>query len=421
MVFFKCCFLKSLLEDYWVIKYNAVLKSSKENRIALMLKLRRGFHFLGDRLHVGHQQAPPSLHSGSVGDALRDPRWEFGQILDNIDVGVLVLDLEERRIDYRNPVFCTVLQDARLCDSFDRLKEMILSDQEMPRSGPASVLIPYRDRTLGCSIYEIGERYRCVFIRDISEKLRLESIAQAVNTMDNIGFIFSGVRHEIGNPLNSLKMALSVLRNNLDSFDRETVLEYIDRGLADIGRVEFLLKSMKSFAMFERVELKDVELGEFMRRFMALVGREFSERGISLVFADPIDIARVRIDSRALHQALLNLLANAADALTEVAEPEIHIFAEERDQLVRLIVSDNGCGISEAQKRHLFKPFNTSKPEGNGLGLVITRKLLAQMNADIEIESSPGNGTLAIISLPLSPNKNGTEVVLRPSDEQDNA
>lgn len=368
-----------------------------------MMKLGQGFHFLGDRLRPAQQGAALSAAPPPSNSRERSPHWEFDQILDNLDVGVLVLDLEERRIDYRNPVFCTVLQDARLCDSFERLEAMILADLTMPPSGPASVCIPYHDRTLGCSIYEIGGRYSCIFIRDISEKLRLESIAQAVNTMDNIGFIFSGVRHEIGNPLNSLKMTLSVLRNNLDTFARETVCEYIDRGLADIGRIEFLLKSMKSFAMFERMELRDVELGDFMRRFMALIGREFSERGISLVFADPIDIARVRIDGRALHQALLNLLANAADALDGVAEPEIHIFAEERDQRVRLVVSDNGCGISEAQKRHLFKPFNTSKPDGNGLGLVITRKLLAQMNADIEIESSPGNGTLAMVSLPLSP------------------
>lgn len=334
---------------------------------------------------------------------LRTPDWEYVQILDNIDVGVLILDLERRQVDYCNPVFRSVLQDESLCENFENLEKMLLADLSMPPSGPASVVISHCDRTFGCSIYEIGARYRCIFIRDISEKLRLESIAQAVNTMDNIGFIFSGVRHEIGNPLNSLKMALSVLRNNLDSFNRETVLEYIDRGLSDIGRVEFLLRSMKSFAMFERVDLQDVELSDFMRRFMSLVGREFSERGVSLLFADPVNLARVRIDNRALHQALLNLLANAADALEDTPDPEIHIFAEERDKLIRLVVSDNGCGISEAHKKHLFKPFNTSKPEGNGLGLVITRKLLTQMNAAIEIESVPGRGTQAIISLPLSP------------------
>ncbi len=369
------------------------------------MKIKDGFHFSGERLHEGSLPLPSSLNLAFRSESLHSPAWEYGQILDYIDVGVLVLDLQERRIDYRNPVFCTVLQDEKLCGSFDRLEELILVDLDRSVSGPASITISYRERTFGCSIYEIGERYRCVFIRDISEKMRLEAIAQAVNTMDNIGYIFSGVRHEIGNPLNSLKMALSVLRNNLGNFDRETVIEYIDRGLADIGRVEFLLKSMKSFAMFERVELRDVVLGEFMHRFMSLIEREFSERGISLVCELPGEIARVRIDNRALHQALLNLVANAADALSEVADPEIHIFAEERDQLVRLVVADNGKGISEEQKRHLFKPFNTSKPSGNGLGLVITRKLLAQMNADIEIESSPGNGTLAIISLPLSPER----------------
>jgi len=333
---------------------------------------------------------------------LREPDWEYGQILENIDVGVLVLDLEERRIEYSNPVFSTVLQDSRLCESFDRLEEWILADLSRQLSGPASVTLSYRDRTFGCSIYGIGKRYCCIFIRDVSEKIRLESIARAVNTMDNIGYIFSGVRHEIGNPLNSLKMALSVLRNNLDNFERTTVVEYIDRGLADVGRVEYLLKSMKSFAMFERVERKDVDLGEFMRRFISLVEREFNERNISLVVDMPDDISNVMIDSRALHQALLNLIANATDALSDVADPEIHVFAEERDHLVRLVVADNGCGISTDQKRHLFKPFNTTKPSGNGLGLVITRKLLAQMDADIEIESSPGNGTVAIISLPLS-------------------
>jgi len=366
------------------------------------MKLQGEVFCRGESVLAGYSSDMPPLTRKFRSEPLRAPDWEYAQILDNIDVGVLVLDLELRRIDYRNPVFSSVLQDARLCESFDRLEELILGNLVKPASGPASISLSYRERTFGCSIYEIGSRYCCVFIRDISEKIRLESIAQAVNTMDNIGYIFSGVRHEIGNPLNSLKMALSVLRNNLDTFDRETVVEYIDRGLADIGRVEFLLKSMKSFAMFERVELKNVDLGGFMRSFISLVEREFSERGISLVFDEPVGIGRVRIDNRALHQALLNLLANAADALENVADPEIHIFAEERDQLVRLLVADNGRGISEAQRLHLFKPFNTSKPAGNGLGLVITRKLLAQMDADIEIESSPGNGTLAIISLPLS-------------------
>lgn len=358
-----------------------------------------GFRLADMMLRTGHRQTPVTMaKNGRVFSGAR--RWGYGEILDKLDVGVLVLDLVERRIDYHNPVFITVLQDASLSENFERLEKLLLSDLKMPASGPASLVLPHRDRSFGCSIYEISERYRCVFIRDISEKMRLESIAQAVNTMDNIGFIFSGVRHEIGNPLNSLKMGLSVLRDNLDSFSAETLLEYVDRGLADIGRMEFLLKSMKSFAMFEKVDIKEVDLVEFMRRFLPLVKREFAERGIALIYDEAPRPIWVAIDGRALHQALLNLLANAADALEQVEDPQIHVFAEEREALVRLVISDNGCGMTAAQRKHLFKPFNTSKAHGNGLGLVISRKLLAQMNADIEIESSPGNGTLAIISLP---------------------
>ena len=377
---------------------NAVLYSRIANQSERRMN-HMGFRLADMMLRTGHRQTPQTtVKDGRVSSGAR--RWGYGEILDNLDVGVLVLDLTERRIDYHNPVFVTVFQDASLSENYDRLEKLLLSDVKMPPSGPASLILPYRERTFGCSIYEISERYRCVFIRDISEKVRLESIAQAVNTMDNIGFIFSGVRHEIGNPLNSLKMGLSVLRDNLDSFSAETLLEYVDRGLADIGRMEFLLRSMKSFAMFERVDIKEVELVEFMHHFLPLLKRELGERGIRLIYKESPRPTWTLIDSRALHQALLNLFANAAEALEQVEKPQIHVFVEDRESLVRLVVSDNGCGMTAAQRKHLFKPFNTSKAHGNGLGLVITRKLLAQMNADIEIESSPGNGTLAIISLP---------------------
>lgn len=359
-----------------------------------------GFRLADMMSRTGHRQTPVTMANKDSRVSSGARCWGYGEILDNLDVGVLVMDLVERRIDYHNPVFVSVIQDPGLSQNYERLEKLLLPDLKMPAFGPASLVLPHRERTFGCSIYEISERYRCVFIRDISEKMRLESIAQAVNTMDNIGFIFSGVRHEIGNPLNSLKMGLSVLRNNLDSFTVETILEYVDRGLADIGRMEFLLKSMKSFAMFEKVDIKEVELVEFMRYFLPLVRRELGERDITLIYDEPAKPTWTLIDSRALHQALLNLFANAAEALEQVEDPQIHVFAEERESLVRLVVSDNGCGMTAAQRKHLFKPFNTSKAHGNGLGLVITRKLLAQMNADIEIESSPGNGTLAIISLP---------------------
>lgn len=333
--------------------------------------------------------------------------WGVTQILEHIDVGILLMDLQRQTVDYMNPRFRQVIQDDRLCGDYQALYDLMLKQLEdgesFSEAKHATHQITYQDRLLGFSVYRTGRYYRCIFVRDITEKSRLESIAQAVNAMDNIGFIFSGIRHEIGNPLNSLKMALSVLKSNYDYFSRETIDDYFDRAQADIGRVEYLLKSLKTFSLYEHVDFKDQPLDDFMAKFISLIERDFQSYGIEIELETPLDNTWVRIDKRALHQALLNIFNNAAEALQTRRTPRIRVRSERRGQLVWLTISDNGCGISPDQQRHLFQPFNTSKPQGNGLGLVITRKLLAMMHSDIEIESEQNVGTRVTISLPVSP------------------
>lgn len=331
--------------------------------------------------------------------------WGFAQLLEHIDIGILVLDLNQKAIDYCNAAFFEVLQDEQLCRSYQDLYDLFVRDIEalddFNFAGRVSHQVIHQGRLFGHSVYKAASNYRCVFIRDITEKSRLESIAQAVNAMDNIGFIFSGIRHEIGNPLNSLKMALSVLQQSSDNISPEMLKEYIGRGLADIGRMEYLLKSLKTFTMYDSVDLKDLHLVEFMGKFISLIERDFQSYGIRIKTEIPLDIAWVRIDERALHQALLNVFNNAADALKEQINPEISIRAEVRDQLMWMTIADNGCGIFPEQLKHLFQPFNTSKVNGNGLGLTITRKLLAMMDSDIDITSQSGRGTQVTIRLPI--------------------
>ncbi len=332
--------------------------------------------------------------------------WGFAQLLEHIDIGILVLDLKLKVIDYCNAAFFEVLRDEQLCRSYQGLYDLFVRNIEslddFDLAGRVSHQVTHQGRLYGHSVYKAASSYRCIFVRDITEKNRLESIAQAVNAMDNIGFIFSGIRHEIGNPLNSLKMALSVLKQNSENISTSMLQEYVDRGLVDIGRIEYLLKSLRTFTMYEKVALNDLHLVEFMGKFISLLERDCFSHGIRIKTQIPIDLAWVRIDERALHQALLNIFNNAADALKGEDAPEIVIRAEVREQLVWLIIADNGCGISPEQQQHLFQPFNTSKADGNGLGLVITRKLLAMMNSSIEIESQPGNGTTVIIGLPIA-------------------
>jgi PAS domain S-box-containing protein len=237
--------------------------------------------------------------------------------------------------------------------------------------------------------------------RDITDKLRLESIAEAVNTMNNIGYVFSGIRHEIGNPINSIKMTLGVLKRNFDKYDKADILEYIERALSESARVEYLLKTLRNFNMYETPELQNIDLRSFFDKFSSLVKGDLSlkkgidfrvsvEQGAEFSYADP----------RALQQILLNICNNAADALEGRPGPSIEIKVTKLSDMILIRVNDNGAGISMEEQANLFKPFYTTKVNGTGLGLVIVKKMLAGMNGIIEIRSEKNVGTTMDIIIP---------------------
>lgn len=236
---------------------------------------------------------------------------------------------------------------------------------------------------------------------DITEKKRLEAIAEAANLMDNLGYIFSGIRHEIGNPINSVKMALSVLSLNMERYPRSKIREFVDRSQAEILRVEYLLKALRNFSMFESPQVEPVPMSGFMEDFIALVETDFTDKGLRIHLVMEDDTILGLTDHRAFHQVMLNLLTNAADACEKSDAPRIVIDVRRvPPDLVQVQVSDNGCGMSAAERENLFRPFHTSKAHGTGLGLVIIKKMLAKMNGTIRIESSQGWGTTVTMSLP---------------------
>jgi len=237
--------------------------------------------------------------------------------------------------------------------------------------------------------------------RDVTEKLRLESIAQAVNTMNNIGYVFSGIRHEIGNPINSIKMTLAILKKNLDKYERVNIMEYIERALSEAARVEYLLKTLRNFNMYEKPELQSVEISPFMDKFFALIRGDFQLRKrIEITTSIETEARFCFADTRALQQVLLNICSNAADACEGRENPKININVSKVANMILIRVMDNGWGITEDQQRDLFKPFYTTKKHGTGLGLVIVKKMLSKMNGIIEIISEKNIGTTVDILIP---------------------
>lgn len=377
-------------------------KSSHHNSAAILNTHSR--HRTGNPLHPGLGSFNTETSHSTA------PTWDLNQIIDRIDVGIVVLDVLESVIEYQNPLYFELIGEVDTSGDFEKIYSLFFDQKEVlaKRGVPDTIsgMVKHNDKVLGYSIYHIAERYCAIFIRDITERMRLEAIAQAANSIDNLGFIFSGIRHEVGNPLNSLKMTLSVLRQNLNRFSQQTVEEYVDRSLADIGRVEYLLKSLKNFSMFEVVNVTDIIIQEYLKTFQSLAEVDLRNRGILFTLDISASLRKVQIDPRAMNQVLLNIISNAADALEKTSAPEIHLTGSIRDNILWITVKDNGCGISPEQKKRLFQPFNSSKPSGNGLGLVITQKLLARMDSSIDIESTVGEGTCVTIGLPVSQEDN---------------
>jgi PAS domain S-box-containing protein len=241
--------------------------------------------------------------------------------------------------------------------------------------------------------------------RDVTEKLRLESIADSVNTMNSIGYIFSGVRHEIGNPINSINMILGILSSKLPNLSQEAIRDYLDRIMSQVSRVEFLLRSFKSFNMYETQEPQQLNTASFMELFLPLIRDDLQRKGITFDLRLDPRADRLYADPRALQQVLLNLITNAVDALCERDQPMIVLSVSASEGLVHIKVEDNGCGMAEDKVMDMFKPFYTTKANGTGLGLVIVKKMITRMNGTIAIESRKDIGTVVTISLPEGPHE----------------
>lgn len=326
----------------------------------------------------------------------------YADIMENIELGIIVIDCIAQTIVYQN-------KNARLYCDHNPFVVQYINDHLLVKSvtetssgfNQLQSTITFQGRTLGYSVYNVSENHNWVFLKDVTEVMRLESIAEALNTADNIGYVLSGIRHEIGNPVNSIKMALSVLRNNLGKYSRETILEYLDKTLNEIKRVEYLLKAMRNFNMFERPEPQDIKLKQFLQCLVELVKTDFERQGVPIQLDDNIPDCTIRADPRLLHQVMLNMLTNASDAVIgHAAKPLIRIVTFIEPGLACLFIIDNGCGIPLEQQKELFKPFYTSKPHGTGMGLVISRNMLAKMGCTIDIESWESEGTSVKIAIP---------------------
>jgi two-component system sensor histidine kinase HydH len=127
--------------------------------------------------------------------------------------------------------------------------------------------------------------------------------------------------------------------------------------------------------------------------------RQLSQKGVEVILSAPQTLPPIRLDTKRIKQALLNLLLNAMEAMPSGGTIRLSVTSDKK--WVHLSVGDTGHGIPKGQLKTIFEPFFTTKEKGSGLGLAMVAKVVEDHRGRIEVRSEPEKGTTFILSLPI--------------------
>lgn len=212
------------------------------------------------------------------------------------------------------------------------------------------------------------------------------------------GLTAAVLAHEIRNPLAALVFQIHSLRRN--AADPSRVVATADTVEAELKRIEQLVKDYLAHEKGQFLRSGPVDLCDATRRFHSLMSELLRQRNTRLVVVAPPRPVVVTCDPHALRQVLLNLVINAQQAMGSGGT--ITVAISEADGFGRLSVSDTGPGIPPEMKERLFKPFQTSKKEGSGIGLALVKRFVDNFGGNVSVDSEPGKGATFHLRLPLA-------------------
>ncbi|MEY3841144.1 MAG: hypothetical protein RLZZ542_254 [Pseudomonadota bacterium] len=238
---------------------------------------------------------------------------------------------------------------------------------------------------------------------EIDERRRLETVRQDLqdeliqaNKLATLGQIAAGVAHEINQPV-------AAIRTHADSASVQLRREDIEgalRSLANIDRlterVGVITDELRAFSRKTRSGTVAVGVDSAIDGALLLVAGRLREKGIRLErHPAPAGLA-VKAERNRLEQVVLNLLQNAIEALDGVPAPVIELGVRVKGRQAIIQVSDNGPGVTPAVRARLFTPFTTDKPDGLGLGLVISRDIVAGFGGELVLDPTSSGARFSI-------------------------
>jgi len=259
--------------------------------------------------------------------------------------------------------------------------------------------------------------------------------------MASLGRLVAGIAHELNNPINFVHGNLPYLRQYVDELkkvieamdqvpeehrkpveDLKNKLKYdflvtdLDNIIADLNegaeRIRHIIKNLRSFSRLDEAELKEASVREGIESTLKILSQYYGKDKIA-VGANFDDLPQILCYPGQLNQVWMNLLGNAAQAMSHLPEPVLQLSGTLEGDFILVSIKDSGTGIKPEVQSKIFDPFFTTKPvgQGTGLGLSICHSIIERHGGQIWFESQENKGTTFFVRLPLVARKQELEKI----------
>jgi PAS domain S-box-containing protein len=251
-------------------------------------------------------------------------------------------------------------------------------------------------------------------VRDLTEQNEIQERLQKAERMAVIGETVAMVGHDLRNPLQGISGAAYLLRQKFGSTADPETLEMLRLIEMGVGRADNIVKELLDYSREIRLELTETNAKTITEAALLQVRIPENVTVRDLTYDKP----RLLIDAAKIERVFVNLVGNAIDAMSKGGE--LTITCAEAGEILEVQFSDTGEGIRDDVMRNLWKPLNTTKSKGMGLGLAICKRIVEAHGGSIEVKSILGKGSTFTIRLPIKPKtgalNRGQDYILNEAD-----
>ena len=256
------------------------------------------------------------------------------------------------------------------------------------------------EATYAYSSYK-GQRANVGYIRDISERKKMEEQLIVTDRLASIGELASGVAHELNNPLTGIIGFSELLLNKDIPEDIKDDLKIINR---EAHRTAQVVRNLLTFARRHETTKNPTDINKAIQSVLELRAYEQRVHNIAIVTNFDPGLPEITADLFRLQQVFLNIIINAEFFMVQAhGKGTLTITTERKGDIIRVSFANDGPGIKKEHLRHLFDPFFTTKEvgKGTGLGLSICHGIVTEHGGQVYAESEPGKGATFIVELPI--------------------